>query len=168
MMMQRLAVGVSISLAGLFLAQACSLGEGQTPACDPTAEAGTDSACQQLEQCDDGKGGIAMGNEPCCLRRASYEFATCADVEEPDDFRPQCVDVPMGLDCSLPKGERDPRCCCRGSQDLFDLCMTQGLTSTTTGAGGAGGSGGAIGSGGAGGSGGATGSGGASGGAGGN
>lgn len=144
----------ALGAAGIFLVQACSLGDGQTPGCDPAAAPGTEASCQTLHPCDPGDGGIAAGNEPCCLRRASYELARCGEIEEPDDFRPLCVDVPTDLDCSPPKGERDPRCCCGTAQALFDECMTRGLTtsaSTATG-GGMGGSGGALGGGGPGGS----------------
>jgi hypothetical protein len=139
----RLAMGMALASAAMWVAQACSLGEGKTPDCDPDAPHGSGTSCLQLHQCDDGHGGIAAGNEACCLRRASYEFARCADVEEPDDFRLECVDIPSDLDCKKPKAERDPRCCCGTAESIFDLCMTQGLTtSATTSTGGAGGGGG--------------------------
>jgi len=123
---RRVAMGVAFLAGAVFLAQACSLGEGKTPDCDPNAPLGSDAACLALHECDDGHGGIAQGNEPCCLRRASYEFARCEDVDEPDDFRPACTGVTTG--------------CCATATNLFDVCMTQGLTtsaSTTGGMGGA-------------------------------
>lgn len=120
---------------------ACSLGEGITPeACDPDAEPGTIGAC--VAACDDGEGGIPAGSTDCCLRRASHDYAFCADVAEPDDFRDECAD-PAG----------DP--CCAEAQSVFDQCMSVGLTGSTSATTGAGGAGGAAGAGGETGSGGA-------------
>jgi hypothetical protein len=122
---------LALALPGL-LAVACSLGEGTTADCDPDAPPGSDRACLSLHPCDEGRGGIAAGNEACCLRFANYRYQRCLAslanepqfIDEPDDFRTLCVgDGP----------------CCESSSRDFESCMAEGLTSSGTSAGGTGG-----------------------------
>jgi hypothetical protein len=153
--------GLSVAAAWIFAAgaaagtfAACSLGEGETPECDPNAAPDAPNACHQTSVCDDGNG-YPKPTDACCLAFANQEYGRCSgdtipNAEDPG-VRPE--DTDFRNRCATP----NPSGCCVFAQDEFNRCKlgppvttttsssgggATSSTTTTTGAGGSAGAGG--------------------------
>lgn len=182
------ALAVGLAGGGAFVA-ACSLGDGVTPTCDPTAPASDPNACDLRVACDDGNGGVAA-SDACCVEAVQLIVERCAqrllDVswneacsstgalqgESCSFFDQAMVDKSPGIaHATQEQAEANPGVTatpvCDFASAAFDHCLAGGfVVSPGTGGGGAGGAGaggagaGGAGAGGAGGSGGSGGAGG--------
>ena len=120
------------------LAASCSLGEGQTPDCDPSLKPGEAGACQDRSNCDNGFGIVDPTVAGCCQQAADREMRVCMENNT------ATVDVSR---CMMTMDTCEQQACI-----THQVCLDGTLNGAGVGgAGGAGGGGGAGGAGGAGG-----------------